>query len=71
MKKILIFWPLWLGLTLSGVIWVALKPAPSAAQRGSDYNVVVISGCEYIERPGYHYFLTHKANCTNSIHGHE
>jgi hypothetical protein len=39
---------------------------------GQEYKVVNVEGCQYLVCPSYYNYtvLSHKGNCTNSIHAH-
>jgi hypothetical protein len=54
-------------ISVIGVIILFLNRAPTKI---SDIEITTIDGCEYIVNTGYPIakILTHKGNCTNSIH---
>ncbi len=63
-----------IGLVAILVLMIVLSHrtynAQAAKARKGAYEVIVVEGCQYFMCPSYYgcFVLTHKGNCTNSIH---
>ena len=60
-------------IIIVGLFLMGCSPEPTQkvqTAEGKEYGVTIVDGCEYIRSPSAHgqYVLTHKGNCTNTIH---